>query len=76
MKRLDPQAQKLVKGLAKRLRRLRQERGWTLEDCEARGFKNWRHLQEIEAGKNITLETLVKVARLYRLTPSRLIDGL
>ena len=76
VKRLDPQAQKLIAGLAKRLRKLRSERGWTLEACEEYGFKNWRHLQELESGKNITLETLVKVARLYKISPSKLIKGL
>ena len=76
VQRLDPQARRLVTGLAKRLRRLRDEQGWTLEDCETHGFKNWRHLQEIESGKNITLETLTKVARLYRIHPSELLKGL
>jgi transcriptional regulator with XRE-family HTH domain len=75
-KRLDPRARYLVKGLAGRLKKLRNEQGWTLEECEEHGFKNWRHLQEIETGKNITLETLVKVARLYNLHPSDLIKGL
>jgi transcriptional regulator with XRE-family HTH domain len=62
--------------LAKRLRKLRGSRGWTLEHCEVHGFKNWRHLQELESGKNLTLETLVKLARLYKMSPSKLLSGL
>ncbi|MGK5088718.1 helix-turn-helix domain-containing protein [Bdellovibrionota bacterium FG-2] len=75
-KRLDPQAKKVILALGRRLRELRYERGWTLEDCEDRGFKNWRHLQEIESGKNITIETLVKVARIYKVNLAELLRGL
>jgi hypothetical protein len=55
---------------------MRNDRGWTLEDCEDHGFKNWRHLQEIEVGKNLTMATLLKISRMYRVHPSDLLMGL
>jgi transcriptional regulator with XRE-family HTH domain len=59
-----------------KVRRLRLERGWTLEQVEEHGWNNWQHLQKIEAGKNITLVTLRRVALLFKVTPSELLEGI
>lgn len=56
-----------------RIRALRVTQGWTLEETEEHGWKSWRHLQKIEAGKNITVVTLFSVAKLYKLHPSELL---
>lgn len=64
---------KVSKALGLKIRRMRQEKGWTLEDCEDRGWTNWRHLQTIEAGKNINLSTLVKLANLFDVRPWELL---
>lgn len=63
-RRLD--ARKVTKALGLRIRKLRNDRGWTLEECEEHGWLNWRYLQEIESGKaNATIQTLVNLANLF-----------
>lgn len=63
---------KVSKAVGLRIRAMRTARGWTLEDTEEHGWKSWTHLQRIESGKNITLETLVKLANLFGVHPSEL----
>lgn len=65
-----------LKKLGARLRKLRQERGWTLEQTEEHGWPDWTHLQKIEAGKNITVVTLRRIAKLYTVSAAKLWDGL
>ena len=62
--------------LKDRIRKLRTDRGWTLEETEERGWKSWRHLQRIEAGQNVTLYTLWKICRLYGIKMSDLFKRL
>ncbi len=62
----DLACQKYLKRLGLRLRELRTANNWTLEDAEAHGWPSWRHLQKIEAGKNITVATLWRLSRLYK----------
>jgi transcriptional regulator with XRE-family HTH domain len=60
-----------------RVRKLRNARGWTLEEAEDFGWPSWRHLQEIESGKkNVNLTTLIRLAKLFSVDPSVLIRGL
>ena len=66
---------KYLKKVGAKIRALRIERGWTLEQVEEYGWNNWQHLQKIEAGKNITLVTLRRVAQLFKLDPSELLKG-
>jgi transcriptional regulator with XRE-family HTH domain len=73
-RRHDPDKFSIALGL--RIRKLRKERGWTLEECEQHGWKNWRHLQTIENGKNITVYTLVNVSNLFGISPSDLLKDL
>ncbi len=54
-------------GLEIRTRRL--ELGWTLEETEERGYPSWRHLQKVEAGKNVTLETIYRIAQVLKTDP-------
>lgn len=64
---------KVSRALGLKIRHMRRERGWTLEECESHGWVNWRHLQTIEAGKNINLSTLVRLANLFGVHPSDLL---
>ena len=66
---------KYLKRVGTKIRGLRIAKDWTLEDVEEHGWNNWQHLQKIEAGKNITLVTLRRVAQLYKLDPSELLKG-
>ncbi len=74
-RRIDPE--NFSRALGPRVRRLRHERGWTLEHCEQLGFKNWRHLQAIESGKkHVNILTLVNLANLFGVHPADLLAGL
>jgi len=57
--------QKFLKDLGHRLRKIREEKGWTLEETEEHGFTSWRHLQRIESGKNVNLVTIYRLSKLY-----------
>jgi len=68
---------KLQKEFGLNIRRLRQDRNWTLEETEEHGWVSWRHLQQIESGqKNVTLETIIKLGRLFKVRPSDLLKDL
>jgi cytoskeletal protein RodZ len=69
---LDRESVRLLKRLGMRLREIRLEKGWTLEDVEEHGWNDWRHLQKIESGKNCTVLTLAKLARIYKISLSEL----
>ena len=62
--------------LRERIRKLRNDRGWTLEETEEHGWKSWRHLQRIEAGQNFTIHTLWKICQLYQIKMSELFKKL
>lgn len=66
---------KLLKKIGARLREIRLEKGWTLEETEEHGWPNLRHLQKIETGnKNITVITLRKLAELYKIKISEILE--
>ena len=67
---------KAAKALGLKIRSLRNQRGWTLEETEAHGWPSWRHLQKIEAGKNITVHTLINLANLFGVHPSKLLEDI
>lgn len=71
-----PTDKAFLKALGARLREIRLQKGWTLEETEEHGWTNWRHLQKIETGKNITILTLLKVSKLYGMTLSSLLKSL
>ena len=56
-----------AKALGLRLRRLREEHGWTLEQAAEACDLDLKHLQKIESGQlNVTLVTLVRLAVGFR----------
>jgi transcriptional regulator with XRE-family HTH domain len=56
-----------AKALGLRLRRLREEHEWTLEQTAERCDLDLKHLQKIEAGSlNVTLVTLVRLSNGLR----------
>lgn len=62
--------------LGKRLREIRESRSWTLEDTEEHGWTSWRHLQRVETGKNVTVLTIQRLAKLYKVPVSEIFKGL
>jgi transcriptional regulator with XRE-family HTH domain len=73
---IDKVTEKQLKAIGLKLRAIRLKRGWTLEETEEHGWPSWRHLQKIEAGKNITVKTLLLLSRLYKVHPSELLKDL
>ena len=61
--------------LGARLKQLREARGWRQEDMLTHGI-SLRHWQRIEAGKSITVTTLLKIADAFNVPPSDLIADL
>jgi len=56
-----------LKSVGGRLRKIRMDKGWTLEETEDHGWHDWKYLQKIESGRNTTISTLIKLADLYSI---------
>jgi transcriptional regulator with XRE-family HTH domain len=61
--------------LGMRVRELRKERGHSQEDMIAFGFSA-RHWQQIEAGRPITVVTLLRICGAFRISADRLVRKL
>ena len=61
--------------LGKRIRKLREKRGLSQEDMISYGFSA-RHWQQIEAGRPITVSTLLRVCAVFGASIDRLVHGL
>jgi transcriptional regulator with XRE-family HTH domain len=74
--KLDKQSQLFLKRLGMRLREIRVKKGWTLEETEEHGWPSWRHLQKIEAGKNVTIISLWRISKVYKVALNQILNGL
>ena len=61
--------------LGNRVRDLRKERGNSQEDMISYGFSA-RHWQQIEAGRPITVSTLLRICAAFETSIDRLVRGL
>ena len=61
--------------LGKRIRKLREKRGLSQEDMISYGFSA-RHWQQIEAGRPITVSTLLRMCAVFGASIDRLVQGL
>jgi transcriptional regulator with XRE-family HTH domain len=61
--------------LGKRIRKLREKRGLSQEDMISYGFSA-RHWQQIEAGRPITVSTLLRVCAAFGVSIGRLVHGM
>ena len=61
-----------------RVRNIRNKKGWTLEQCEERGYPSWKHLGDIETGKKVNMNfiTMLRIANLFGMKPYELIKGI
>ena len=59
----------------KRVREMRQERGYSQEDMISFGFSA-RHWQQVEAGRSITVATLLRICGVFETSVERLVRGL
>jgi transcriptional regulator with XRE-family HTH domain len=67
--------QKFFHLLGERIRKLRRQRGLSQEDMISYGFSA-RHWQQIEAGRPITVLTLLRICAVFRTSVERLVSGL
>ena len=68
---------KLLKKLGYRLRTIREAKNWTLEATEEHGWPNWQHINAIENGKkDISVSTLNKLAKMYKVSMSEILSDL
>lgn len=57
------------------MKRLRKSKGFTQEDMIGFGFSA-RHWQQIEAGRPITVTTLLRICDTFSIRAAQLIEGL
>jgi len=67
--------QKFFRALGRRIRDLRRKRGYSQEDMISFGFSA-RHWQQIEAGRPITVTTLLRICDTFGVPMARLVRGL
>lgn len=58
-----------------RVKELRKKRGYSQEDMLSFGFST-RHWQQLEAGRPITVTTLLRICEVFELSMSKLAQGL
>ncbi len=67
--------QKFFIALGKRVRELRRKQGRSQEDMISFGFSA-RHWQQIEAGRPITVSTLLRICDVFDISAEVLVRGL
>ena len=63
------------RALGRRVRELRKRKGLSQEDMISHGFSA-RHWQQIEAGRPITVKTLLRICEAFDVPLVRLVRGL
>ena len=66
---------KFFQGLGRRVRELRKKQGYSQEDMISFGFSA-RHWQQIEAGRPITMSTLLRICDTFEISVERLVRRL
>lgn len=61
--------------LGAKVRELRKNRGYSQEDMISFGFSA-RHWQQMEAGRPITVSTLLRICEVFEVPISKLLRGL
>lgn len=67
--------EKFFRGLGRRVRQLRKSHDYSQEDMISFGFSA-RHWQQIEAGRPITVSTLLRICDVFRVRVESLVGGL
>jgi transcriptional regulator with XRE-family HTH domain len=70
-----PDQAKFFDRLGERIRKLRKSKGLSQEDMISFGFSA-RHWQQIEAGRPITVTTLLRICEAFHVPVERLLRGL
>lgn len=70
-----PDQAKFFARLGGKIRKLRKSQGFSQEDMISFGFSA-RHWQQIEAGRPITVTTLLRICEVFHVSIARLLLGL
>ncbi|HKZ02319.1 MAG TPA: helix-turn-helix transcriptional regulator [Pyrinomonadaceae bacterium] len=66
---------RFFKALGQRIKALRKQHGYSQEDMISFGFSA-RHWQQIEAGRPITVRTLLRICNVFKIRMDRVVRGL
>ncbi len=66
---------RFFKAFGHRVRSLRMQRGLSQEDMISYGF-SVRHWQMVEAGRPVTVFTLLRICETFGISPEQLVAGL
>jgi transcriptional regulator with XRE-family HTH domain len=67
--------ERFFRALGLRIKELRRKSGYSQEDMISFGFSA-RHWQQIEAGRPITVRTLLRIAEVLKIRLDKLVRGL
>jgi transcriptional regulator with XRE-family HTH domain len=70
-----PESKVFFRRLGARIRQIRKERGWSIDDMEVRGLRA-KHWQQLETGRPITVETLLRICQALDVTLAFLVVDL
>lgn len=70
-----PNQDQFFAALGVRVKGLRKKRDYTQEDMLSFGFST-RHWQQVEAGRAITVTTLLRICEIFEIPMSKLVQGL
>jgi len=67
--------ERFFRALGQRVRQLRKKRGYSQEDMIYFGFSA-RHWQQIEAGRAITVTTLLRICEVFEVPMAKVVKNL
>jgi transcriptional regulator with XRE-family HTH domain len=67
--------EQFFRALGVRVKELRKKRGYSQEDMLSFGFST-RHWQQVEAGRPITVTTLLRICEVFEVPMAKLVQGL
>jgi transcriptional regulator with XRE-family HTH domain len=70
-----PNQEKFFHALGTKVRELRKKHGYSQEDMISFGFSA-RHFQQIEAGRPITVTTMLRLCEVLEVSMEKLVKGL
>jgi transcriptional regulator with XRE-family HTH domain len=66
--------EKVIEGVGKKVAEIRRSLGWTQQQAAERLRMPLKNLQRVEAGMNLTLRTLVRIANGFGVRARSLLD--
>jgi transcriptional regulator with XRE-family HTH domain len=73
---MDVDYKGFLAALGKRIKEFRKERGWSLRDMVIQHGYHDSQWRKYESGGGLTIPSLLRIAALYRVSLTKLLDGL